>query len=241
MDKNRTSKTRAVVAGVAAALAVLVVGGGVAMATIPDSGGVIHGCYAKPSSGAMPGNLRVVDTGQSCQASETALSWNQAGQLGPQGPAGPQGPVGQQGPKGDAGPQGPKGDQGPSGQQGAKGDTGTAGATGATGAQGPQGDQGPQGPRGAQGPQGPAGGFTGYEVPENSFNISNLESGDGRAVCSDGKQVIGGGFWSTNENVRFFRSQPTASETGWYVAFTNSDLFYGAIITVYAICADVSR
>ena len=238
MQTRTTSRTRAVIAGVAAGLVVLALGGGVAFATIPDGGGVIHGCYARPSGGTPAGTLRVIDTGQSCQANENALNWNQAGQLGPQGPVGPQGA------KGDAGPQGPKGDQGSAGSQGPKGDTGSAGPAGpagTTGPQGPQGQQGQQGAGGPQGLQGPPGGFTGYEVPENSFNISNLESGDGRAACSDGKQVIGGGFWSTNENVRFFRSQPTASETGWYVAFTNSDLFYGAIITVYAICADVSR
>src|SRR5215471_1384281 len=90
-----TSRTRAILAGVAAGLAVLAVGGGVALATVPDSGGVIHGCYAKPSGGTPAGTLRVIDTGQSCQANESALNWNQTGQLGPQGPAGPQG---QQGP-----------------------------------------------------------------------------------------------------------------------------------------------
>jgi hypothetical protein len=72
----------------AAALAVvLVLAASVAVASIPDANGVIHGCR-KNSGGA----LRVIDTdaGQTCMANETALSWSQTG---PQGPAGPPGGV----------------------------------------------------------------------------------------------------------------------------------------------------
>src|SRR5436305_15320595 len=83
------------------ALAVAVVGGGVALATIP-SNGTISGCFAKRD-----GALRVIDgTATSCKATEAALAWNQTG------PQGPQGPQGAQGPKGDAGPQGPQGPAG---------------------------------------------------------------------------------------------------------------------------------
>jgi hypothetical protein len=74
-----------------AAVAVLAVGG-VAYATIPDSSGVIHGCYANKG-----GSLRVIDTGSggSCDTKkETALNWNQ---VGPAGAAGPQGPIGPSG------------------------------------------------------------------------------------------------------------------------------------------------
>ena len=67
--------------------------GGVAWATIPDSSGVIHGCYQKDN-----GQLRVIDpssskdkNASSCRKEETPLDWSQTG---PQGPAGPQGPVG---------------------------------------------------------------------------------------------------------------------------------------------------
>jgi hypothetical protein len=65
----------------------LTMGGVAAHATIPDSSGVIHGCYDK--SGA----LRVVDppTPPGCTAKERAVNWNQTG---PQGPAGPQGSQG---------------------------------------------------------------------------------------------------------------------------------------------------
>ncbi len=69
----------------------------VVRASIPDAGGVIHGCYKTNQ-----GTLRVIDTdaGQTCANSEAALNWNQTGPAGPQGPAGPPGP---QGPKGDPG------------------------------------------------------------------------------------------------------------------------------------------
>jgi hypothetical protein len=96
----------AVVAALAAA--------GIAYATIPDSGGVIHGCYAKASGGTPPGTLRVIDTGigQSCGLNEVALNWNQQGvkgATGAQGPAGPQGPVGPPGQQGATGPTGASG------------------------------------------------------------------------------------------------------------------------------------
>jgi len=56
-------------------------------AAIPDSNGVIHGCYLKVS-----GPLRVVD-GSACKSSELALNWNQTGQAGPTGPTGAAGPA----------------------------------------------------------------------------------------------------------------------------------------------------
>jgi len=71
---------------VLAGFAALLMAGGIAYATIPDPGGVIHGCY-KSTGGA----LRVIDTGAggSCLSSETPLSWNQAGVQGPPGARGP--------------------------------------------------------------------------------------------------------------------------------------------------------
>ena len=106
------------------------VGGGAALAAIPDSSGVINGCYQKNV-----GNLRVIDSsaGDSCRPSEIAISWSQTG---PQGPQGPKGDTGATGPIGPAGPPGPKGD---------------TGATGATGATGPAGPAGPPGPKGDPG------------------------------------------------------------------------------------------
>lgn len=83
-------------------------------ASIPDAGGVIHGCY---KTGA--GDLRVIDSaGTTCKNNETALNWSQTG---PRGATGPQGPAGLQGP---AGPQGPPGPQGQPGADGSARDVG---------------------------------------------------------------------------------------------------------------------
>lgn len=49
----------------------------IALAAIPDSSGLIHGCYR--SSGLLAnGSLRVIDNAaQSCNSNETALNWSQ--------------------------------------------------------------------------------------------------------------------------------------------------------------------
>ena len=68
--------------------------GAVGYAAIPDSGGVINGCYQKNV-----GNLRVIDpaAGDSCRPPEIAISWSHTG------PQGPQGLKGDKGDKGDTG------------------------------------------------------------------------------------------------------------------------------------------
>lgn len=78
------------------AVGALLVAGGIAYATIPDSKGVIHACYKMNA-----GTLRVIDSGsaQTCSSSETLLDWSQTG---PQGPQGVQGPQGLQGPSGSS-------------------------------------------------------------------------------------------------------------------------------------------
>ena len=97
---------------VLAFVAVALVMGGTAFASIPDSAGVIHGCYVTGT-----GQLRVYDsesfTSKKCAPNEKSLNWNQ------QGPAGPAGPAGSAGPTGPAGPAGPTGPQGPAGTSGA--------------------------------------------------------------------------------------------------------------------------
>lgn len=105
----RPAWKRAIVASAAAAA--LLVAAGVAYATIPDSNGVIHGCYARSG-----GSLRVIDASvTNCKSTETSLDWNVQGPQGPQGPTGPTGPAGPQGTAGPQGPQGPAGPQGPPG------------------------------------------------------------------------------------------------------------------------------
>jgi hypothetical protein len=82
----------------------LVLSGGMALASIPDSGGVIHGCYLTTGPPQARGALRVVDTdaGQACVSGEIALTWNQTGPQGPVGPTGATGPAGPTGPAGSS-------------------------------------------------------------------------------------------------------------------------------------------
>ena len=135
---------------VAVTAAVLVaVAGGVTYAVAEiGGGGVINGCYKSQN-----GQLRLIDpASDSCNPSETAISWNRTGPQGPQGPQGPAGPAGPQGPAGPAGSTGPAGPAGPQGPAGPAGLTGPAGPVGPAGPQGPQGEIGPQGPAGPPGP-----------------------------------------------------------------------------------------
>ncbi len=101
------SRARAVVFGVVLGAMVTA---GVAYASIPATGGVIHGCYTTKGSHS----LRVIDTAttRNCPKGTTSLTWNQAGAQGPVGPpgaAGQTGPTGQQGSSGQQGPAGPPG------------------------------------------------------------------------------------------------------------------------------------
>ncbi len=72
-------------------------------ASIPDSQGVIHGCYFKGSSQLeRQGALRVIDTGkgQACRSDELAIAWTQHGATGATGPTGATGATGPTGPTG---------------------------------------------------------------------------------------------------------------------------------------------
>jgi len=83
-------------------------GAAIAVASVPDSNGVIHACVATdPASGlpAVTANLRVIDSAhQSCNTvaggpspQETALSWNVTGPPGQPGQQGPPGANGKTG------------------------------------------------------------------------------------------------------------------------------------------------
>lgn len=82
---------RGLIVVLAAALAVVGAGTGIAFASIPGPDGVVHGCY-KTSSPAQ-GTLTVIDSAASCPSGTASLNWNQAG---PQGPAGSPGISGYQ-------------------------------------------------------------------------------------------------------------------------------------------------
>jgi hypothetical protein len=120
-------KTRKLVAALLTAGAVFGVVSAV-QAAIPDSQGMIHGCYKTDN-----GKLRVIDPSSpkkdlgSCKNDESGLNWDQKG---PTGAAGAQGPKGPSGPQGSAGPAGLAGTPGPQGSQGPPGATGDRGPTG---------------------------------------------------------------------------------------------------------------
>jgi hypothetical protein len=84
------------VVAIVAAGALVITAGVYAYASIPDPGGVIHGCFNKA------GVLRVIDTAvtQNCLSTETSLNWSQTG---PQGVPGVQGPPGAPGAPGAPG------------------------------------------------------------------------------------------------------------------------------------------
>jgi hypothetical protein len=85
--------------GAAAGIAVGVfLAAGISYAGIPGGPGVIRACAA--TGGKPPGQLRVIDTSQSCGAAETAVTWNATGPTGPRGATGPQGLLGPAGPAG---------------------------------------------------------------------------------------------------------------------------------------------
>ncbi len=105
---------------IAVAMAIVLLGTGLASAAIPDEGGTYRGCYAKSG-----GTLRVIDHPRvACKNGETLIAWNAIGPTGPSGPAGPQGPQGPQGPIGPTGADGPPGAVGPAGPQGPQGPSG---------------------------------------------------------------------------------------------------------------------
>jgi Collagen triple helix repeat (20 copies) len=138
-----------ILGGVAAVVATAT---GMAVASIPDAGGVIHACYKSAQ-----GQVRIVESAADCNPSELPIQWSQTGPTGPAGPPGPTGPAGPVGPAGPAGPAGPPGPLGLTGPPGPQGETGPAGPAGPQGAPGATGPQGPAGPAGPQGPAGPDG------------------------------------------------------------------------------------
>ncbi|MGW5147521.1 hypothetical protein [Rhodococcus koreensis] len=101
------------------------VGGGFALAAIPDSStGVFTGCVNQQKQ--FLSNHRTVyiidkQAGENCSAGYTEETWNAQGQPGPVGPQGAVGPAGAQGVQGvpgATGPTGPQGDPGPAGAAG---------------------------------------------------------------------------------------------------------------------------
>lgn len=189
----RTVKRSAAVGAVA-----LTAMGGVAWAAIPAADGTVRGCYAV-SNGLLlgiphsKGDVRVVDSGESCRSYETLITWSQRGPKGDTGSTGPTGPIGPIGAQGVAGPVGPVGPAGSTGATGPSGPAGSAGPAGGTGLAGPAGPIGPQGPAGA------AGGLSGYQVVtatgggSEQFDPGNFAPRQGAtATCPNGKLAVSG-------------------------------------------------
>ena len=140
-------------------------------ASVPDSSGIIRGCYNTSSAHGSPnGALRVIDTskiGGNCASGESPLNWNVRGVTGPQGP---------------------QGVQGLQGAKGANGDPGTKGPSGAAGTNGTNGTNGTDG-------------VSGYEIvtQDQTFNEPDF-GGSVRAACPAGKHVLGGGAAITDSS-----------------------------------------
>jgi hypothetical protein len=120
-----------------------------------------------------------------------------------------------------------------------KGATGPQGATGATGAAGATGT----GTKGEQGPPGPSG-ISDYQKVESSFKKSSGGStnvGGATAECPAGTSLLGGGYNTTEENLKIFMSEngPTDSGEGWEaVALSGSSATFE--VKAYAFCAKVA-
>lgn len=126
-------------------VAALGAGSALAVGAIPNSDGVITGCYRSDNDGK--GTLRIVDGSSQCSKHESAIEWNQKG---------------------------PRGEQGLPGPTGATGGAGPAGPTGADGAPGAQGGAGPAGPQGPSGPAG-AGGDSAIVIGGETFSGGNAD------------------------------------------------------------------
>jgi hypothetical protein len=68
-------------------LGAILASAGIAVASIPDSSGVIHGCYK--NTGNVKELIVIDDAAQNCPSGYVALNWNQEGPSGPTGPTAP--------------------------------------------------------------------------------------------------------------------------------------------------------
>ena len=241
-----TRKTAIVVASVGT---VLVVGGGLAYATIPNADGVIHACYAKNG-----GALRVSDTG-TCKSTELSLSWNTIGPAGltwrGEWAAGtayqPRDAVYHQGSSyialfANTGSTPPTSNWM---LLSAAGEEGPAGPAGPSGAPGPIGPSGPAGPTGPQGVPGPAGSVTGVHVVTQSGAASSADSKVENVMCPAGELALGGGPSLVGLYNAVTSSHPITNGAGKPVGWTAStqeytDTTVDWIFSVYAVCAPAS-
>jgi hypothetical protein len=243
------------VAAVGAAV-IAVAGGGTALAAGNPSptAGVYQGCLSAANGSLYTVALNPTSDPQ-CRPHDTAVTWNETGPAGPQGPKGDTGAMGPQGPKGDTGATGQAGADGSQGPVGLTGATGATGPTGAMGPQGPKGDAGPAGSQGPKGDAGPAGsqgpkGDTGPQGPAGSSALSYhnetqlitpLATVDVTARCPSGQRATGGGYYSYNLTTSTQAMVSTMHLTngvpdGWWVRAYNANLLSSDTLVAEVIC-----
>jgi hypothetical protein len=203
----------AVVLSVAATVAV----GGAAYASIPDAGGVIHGCYTASS-----GNLQLATSATAgCHPGQSAISWNQTG------------------------PQGPQGSQGIQGPPGLPGTDGTNGAVGAAGSTGQQGSPGLNGVSGYQTVTLVTDGLNAGDAASVSCPVGTQAFGGGGEITADvnggayvagGAPKIGGVGWEVEIGAHFTDDQILSVANGNDISTTSNSIS----VQVWAICATTS-
>lgn len=92
MKRGTNVRRRRAAIGAVTAAAAAVLAGGIALAGIPGSSGVIDACYGEVSR-----LVRIIDAeaGEQCRDNENPLAWSQQGVKGDKGDRGPQGPAGE--------------------------------------------------------------------------------------------------------------------------------------------------
>ena len=223
----------------ATAAVLLSLAGGIAYATIPDSGSVYTACLLN-----RVGTIRLIDPslGRSspmghCTPSETQITWNQQGQKGDPGPRGPQGQSGPQGRQGIPGSNGTNGTNGlsvtstslnPGDSNCANGGSSFTSASGTTYAC--------NGAPGAPGAAAPAPALNVQMIINQvAFTGGGLQEVD--ATCPSGTTLIGGGAGADNENVNMIDSNPDLPNNRWQVVYY---LGQPSTIVARALCATLT-
>lgn len=210
---------------------------------------VYHACITRAGHLLYDVQVNSIPT---CHLHDTAISWNQQGATGSQGPQGVAGATGAQGATGSQGPQGAPGATGQVGAPGPQGPQGVPGATGGTGPQGPKGDTGPQGPAGSSstvtsgfkqgGPTAPvallsAGGVTFEVVCNLADDTATLQArptlADGTFVQVSATSGVGGHVVSTvNRGAAAVAldTVPLGLDNGSFVAWANGAVVDGSFL-----------
>lgn len=220
--------------------AAIVIGGGVAIASIPSSTtGTITACV-KNSSGA----VRIIDAqaGNHCGAGEANVTWSKGYSYRGAWSAAVAYRVL------DVVTSGGSSYLAKAPSTGSSPTThptlwGVLAARGATGPQGPQGLQGLQGPQGPTGPQGPAG-ASGYNVVTQYFTVNTGTQFLADVQCPAGQVPVGGGAHYGNAfpgqgNVQWAyvsESSIDESRTGWAATLVVTPSQGNSFFEVNAIC-----